>query len=266
MKISVIVPVYNSEKYLSDCIESIVTQTYSNLEIILIDDGSTDSSPYICDEFAKRDDRIVVIHQQNAGVSNARNKGLDIATGEIVTFVDSDDTIDSDMYDFLLNLMIENDADITHCGYKHIYADSIKLVNDTKKIYKHNSIEALRCLIGGFLFGGSLCNKLIKKDVVGQVRLANDVKINEDVLFCFEVFMNSNVIVFADYPKYNYLSNESSTTEIKKQEKAYADRCFVNKIMFERMAGTELWNAAGSRYISSLLAYYRFCNSYNNNR
>lgn len=116
-KISVIVPIYNVEKYLVHCIESIINQTYKNLEIILVDDGSLDNCPTICDEFAKKDSRIIVIHKKNGGLSDARNAGLDIATGEYIGFVDSDDYISTDMYRILFNRLSEKDADMAICNY-----------------------------------------------------------------------------------------------------------------------------------------------------
>ena len=102
-KVSIIVPIYNVEKYLSKCIESILSQTYKNIEIILVDDGSPDNSPQICDEYAKKDDRIIVIHKANGGVSSARNAGIDIATGKYIGFVDPDDYIENNMYELMVN-------------------------------------------------------------------------------------------------------------------------------------------------------------------
>ena len=112
-KISIIVPVYQAEKYISKCIESIVNQTYKNLEIILVDDGSTDRSGEICDEYGKKDNRIVVVHNKNKGVSVARNCGLDIATGDYITFVDSDDYIDLQMYSEMMKVVEKYSCD---CG------------------------------------------------------------------------------------------------------------------------------------------------------
>lgn len=116
-KISVIVPIYNVEKYLIRCVESILNQTYKNLEIILVDDGSPDKCPTICDEFAKKDSRIIVVHKKNGGLSDARNAGLDIATGEYIGFVDSDDYISENMYEVLLQRILKNDADMAICNY-----------------------------------------------------------------------------------------------------------------------------------------------------
>ena len=122
-KISIIIPVFGVELYLNRCIESVVNQKYSNLEIILIDDGSPDNCPTICDEWAERDERIVVIHKKNGGLSDARNIGLKIATGELVGFVDSDDWISPEMYQLLYENMLENDSDISACGVKMIWED-----------------------------------------------------------------------------------------------------------------------------------------------
>ena len=119
--ISIIVPVYNAEVYLRKCIDSILAQSYPKLEIILVDDGSSDLSGIICDEYAKKDNRIIVIHKKNGGASSARNSGLDAANGEYIAFVDSDDTINADMYEKMLNKIIEKDADICICGFKIFY-------------------------------------------------------------------------------------------------------------------------------------------------
>ena len=118
--ISVIVPIYNVEKYLDNCVKSIVNQTYKNLEIILVDDGSPDSCPAICDNWAKIDSRINVIHQKNSGVSAARNIGIKSSLGDFITFVDGDDFIDSDMYETLVSAYLKNGADIVGCSFKTI--------------------------------------------------------------------------------------------------------------------------------------------------
>ena len=155
MKISVIVPIYNTERYLSECIDSIIRQTYRNLEIILVDDGSTDKSFTICNNYAMLDERIQVVHQANQGVSAARNNGLSRASGDLISFVDSDDTLDDDMYELLVRVIEEYNADIVHCGYKHIVGEEVRLVHDTRKIIMQDNTEALRCLVGGHLFVGS---------------------------------------------------------------------------------------------------------------
>ena len=114
--ISVIIPIYNVEQYLKECLESVINQTYRNLEIILVDDGSKDKSGKICDEYKNKDERIKVVHKENGGLSDARNAGMKIATGKYIQFIDSDDFIDKDMIETLYNLIIENEADISMCS------------------------------------------------------------------------------------------------------------------------------------------------------
>ena len=114
-KVTVVVPVYNAEKYLTECLESIQRQTYSNIEIILVDDGSKDSSPALCDAFQKKDNRIKVVHKMNEGAGKSRNKGIEMATGDYILFVDSDDYIKSDMYQILYENIIKAKADISIC-------------------------------------------------------------------------------------------------------------------------------------------------------
>ncbi|MBQ7154232.1 MAG: glycosyltransferase, partial [Synergistaceae bacterium] len=140
--ISVIVPIYNVEKYLDRCVESIVNQTYKNLEIILVDDGSPDNCPAMCDNWAHKDSRIRVIHKQNGGLSSARNAGIDAAHGEYLGFIDSDDYILPEMYEVLLKLILENDADLSVCSFQRVDEDGMPLQDDSKEL------EA-KVLIGG---------------------------------------------------------------------------------------------------------------------
>ena len=139
--VSVIVPVYKVEKYLDKCVESIVGQTYKNLEIILVDDGSPDNCPAMCDKWADRDSRIKVIHKQNGGVSSARNAGIDAVQGEFIGFVDSDDWLEPDMYDCLVKNALEYNADISRCGYFVDWSDHTSYVGSTEK--KINLPDAL---------------------------------------------------------------------------------------------------------------------------
>ena len=118
--ISIIVPIYKVEKYLKKCIQSIMNQTYLNFELILVDDGSPDDCPMICDNYAKLDNRIVVLHKQNGGLSDARNAGLDVARGEYIGFVDSDDFIANNMYEKLLSGLLAEDADMAVCNFSYV--------------------------------------------------------------------------------------------------------------------------------------------------
>ena len=262
MKISVIIPVYNCEKYLSDCLESVIGQSYKNLEIIIIDDGSTDKSGSICDFYAERDSRIQVIHQKNKGVSASRNAGILRMSGELVSFIDSDDTLDTDMYEFLYSLMNTYDADIAHCGYRHVVGDEIRLVHDSQQIILQNREEALKCLIGARLFVGSLWNKLYKTEVIQNLTFDENIKINEDILFNFQVFSRADKIVFADYTKYNYIAHrESSACFVTPDLKEASDSCKVNRLIYENAGDTSYTTIAAERYMRSLSGYYRVCST-----
>lgn len=125
-KISIIVPIYKVEIYLRKCVDSIVNQTYKNIEILLIDDGSPDNCGIICDEYAKKDERIKVIHKKNGGLSDARNYGIEASSGDYIMFVDSDDYISKDMCEILLKKALENNADIVSCNFKEIYIDNFE--------------------------------------------------------------------------------------------------------------------------------------------
>lgn len=260
MKISVIVPIYNCAEFLPACLDSILGQTFRNLEVILINDGSSDASPQICEYYAELDERIHVIHQKNQGVSNARNQGLKHATGELISFIDSDDTLDSDMYELLVRFMNENDADISHCGYKHIVGEEVRLVHDTKRVVIQDQEQSLKCLVGSQMFVGSLWNKLYRKELLTGINFRESLKINEDILFNFEAFKKARKSVFADYAKYNYIAHKnSSACFVTPNEKKLSDACAVNKNIYEQLKTSELKDIAAERYLRSLSGYYRFC-------
>lgn len=263
MKISVIVPVYNAENYLAACLDSILSQTYQDFEIILINDGSKDMSGQICDQYAERDSRIQVVHQDNHGVSYARNVGLSMINGDAVSFIDSDDTLEPDMYELLVKTTEEHGADISHCGYKHIVGDEIRLVHDTKRVIPQNRQEALDCFVSGRLFGGGLWNKLFRAQLISEIEFREDLKINEDVLFNFEAFCKSNKTVFADYALYNYVARFGTSAVFRTpDEKKIKDSCEVSKLIYEKLKGTNLNNVAAERYIRSLSGYYEYCSKY----
>lgn len=260
MKISVIVPVYNCEKYLSACVESILGQTFSSLEIILVDDGSSDGSPRICDMYASADPRIRVIHQRNHGVSAARNAGLKLAVGELVSFIDSDDTLEADMYEMLVSYMNQYNADISHCGFNRVEDSIIRPIYGTGKIAIHDSVNALECLIAGRLFSGGLWNKLYKKELLEGLTFREDLKINEDILFNFEAFRRATKIIFADYAKYNYFVRQNaSACFTTSDEKKLKDSLSVNAYMYSQLAGSDLADIAAERYLRCLSGYYRYC-------
>ena len=259
MKISVIIPVYNCEKYLSACLESVLNQTYQNFEIVLVDDGSKDASGVICDQYAEKDDRICVVHQKNHGVSHARNTGMKQATGDAVSFIDSDDTLEPDMYELLSNVMLEHGADIAHCGFCRVESNMRKPIYGTGTLCVQNKGQALASFLAGDLFNGALWNKLFRIEILKGVCFREELRINEDVLFCFEAFQNAEKSVFTDQAKYNYYVRENSsacfTTPSDKKRK---DGLWVSEYIYKTVVGTELEAYAADRYLRRLSAEYRY--------
>lgn len=212
--ISVIIPVYNVASYLPRCIDSVLNQTYKQLEIILVDDGSTDTCPQICDTYQEKDSRIKVIHKQNGGLSSARNAGLDIAIGELVAFVDSDDWIEPTMYEDLLETMRTNQSDIAVCRHRNVSegSDMSEKGNATISILD-NYFVFLDHLIppGEPILYFMVWNKLYKKQVIGNNRF-KEKQIYEDIYFDHQILRNCKKIAFIDKTLYNYQINRPGAT------------------------------------------------------
>lgn len=213
-KISVLVPAYNVAPWLPDCLNSILTQTYQNLEIIVVNDGSTDNTESILDRYAQMDGRIVAIHQDNAGLVAARETGIAHATGDYVTFVDGDDTIAPDMYEHLMANALKYKADISHCGMDFVFPDGhIEPHYGTGKILVQDNIEGLRELLIGELVEPSLCTKLYARYLVTNSCLDKSVLNNEDLLRNFTLFSRANRIVFEDFCGYQYFQRPGSMSK-----------------------------------------------------
>lgn len=215
-KVSVIVPVYNVETDLINCIESILKQTYSEWELWLIDDGSTDNSPQLCDEFADKDERIHVIHKTNGGVSSARNIGLDCATGEYVLFVDSDDYLESNAIERLVEAAVQTDADTVLCGFTYrIVGDSSNTENLPDAYFEGTNEELVETCFAE-IFGKDLINppwnKLIKRDMLMQheLKFNLDFSILEDLSFSIQVLGCSRKITILKESLYNYVYKQQN--------------------------------------------------------
>ena len=216
--ISVIVPVYNVEAYLRQCLDSILEQDYENLEVLLVDDGSRDMSGSICDEYARRDNRIRVIHQANAGGAAAKNAALRIATGEYLSFVDSDDYLEPGAYSHMLRLMEENRADVVRCSFRNVF----------RTRSEDNLYESGCCVVDGKVFlrrfttdwtCGLLWNKLYKRRLFDGIFFPEEHKI-DDEYFTYRGIMNAEKVVCDDRIIYNYrkrLSSIMSSSESRKQ-------------------------------------------------
>lgn len=219
--ISIIVPVYNAEKYLSKCVMSIIHQTYTNIELVLVDDGSTDNSGYLCDQWKIKDKRIRVVHKTNGGLSSARNTGLDNCNGDYIMFVDSDDYIKRDAVDFMYKLIINDDADIA-------VGNIIRVIPGGKEIYFSfpfndykimSGIEASKLLLSHRIDCSS-CNKIYKRTIVAEDRFPIG-RFNEDIVFLSHIFPKSSRISFNNIPFYYYRETPGSLTTMGYNHKKY---------------------------------------------
>lgn len=206
--ISIIVPVYNVEKYLNQCVDSILAQTYTNLEIILVNDGSKDNCGAICDAYAQRDNRIIVLHKTNGGLSDARNAGINIAKGEYIGFVDSDDWIEPDMYEYLFNAINQSGADISACGLFREYKDkTVKCARGKDFVYP--SELALERLLENSDFQDYAVTKLYNRKLWTKIRFPIG-KYYEDMLTTYRLFLQSTSIASVSRCLYHYRQRKGS--------------------------------------------------------
>ena len=214
-RISVIVPVYNVEKYISKCLDSILNQTYKNIEIIIVNDGSTDKSGLICDEYAKKYDNIKVFHKKNGGVSSARNLGIDNSSGKYIAFVDPDDYIDENMYKILHEKLLQSKSDISIASFSYIKEDKIIDEDNSKVEIKFTKEEVLDGYFNKIKpFDLSfLWNKLFKKKLFEDVRLDTELVIQEDTEVLIRIFNKVTSVVYVGIPLYSYLIRKGAATE-----------------------------------------------------
>lgn len=220
-KISIIVPVYNLENFIENTVAMLTSQTYKNLEIILIDDGSTDNSLEICQRLAKSDSRIVVIHQENSGVSAARNTGIKLSTGEYIGFCDGDDSIENDIYEFLYKNLVENNADISICGVTMVNPDgSVNNISTEKHIVWDNPQDYLKALFKGTTTM-NVYTKLFKAEICKNTPFPTNLKTNEDKFYCFTASLKAKLICLNDISKYTYFRRAGSSTVMEFTEKFF---------------------------------------------
>ena len=209
--ISVIVPAYNVENYIARCLDSIINQTYSNLEIIVVDDGSTDNTGAIIDDYAKKDTRIKAIHQQNAGVAVARNTGIENASGDYYGFVDSDDYIEPTMYSEMLNACETSGSEMAVTEYKEIGGDeSISYSMKNYILSKEEALNTFVCENSSYRIQYSVWSRLCRKDIIKDLRFAPG-KNCEDIMFSTKLMCAINSCVMLDKPLYNYTYDRTSS-------------------------------------------------------
>ncbi|MGF3075657.1 glycosyltransferase family 2 protein [Facklamia sp. P12955] len=205
--ISIVIPVYNVENYLEKCVKSVLNQTYNKLEIILVNDGSTDRSKEICDELASSDKRIKIINKENGGLSDARNVGISNSTGEYIGFVDSDDWIEHNMYETLLDSIENNNTEIAICGIYREYKNETKVEDNDNKIL--TSKQALKKLLIGDEIHDHAWSKLYRRSLFKNVRYPKG-KVYEDIRTTYKLFLNSNKVSLANQPLYHYRQRKGS--------------------------------------------------------
>lgn len=270
--ISVIIPVFKVEKYLSRCIESILNQTYTSIEVILVDDGSPDECGEICDMYAKKDKRVKVIHKENGGQGSARNAGLNVATGDYISFIDSDDWIDKDMYEELLLVAKKTDADIVEAGYRVFRPWKVenKMLNgiNSTEIREYTNIEALKELFFGpqMLDGISVMvwDKLYKSSLFNDNLRFSEGYIAEDLEFTPRALYKANKVVKYEKDFYTYnihLGKDSSSGLQKSLWKLKSGIVMRKSLMkfFQEHNVEKVSNYTMSMYYGSLINGYYEC-------
>ena len=223
-----IIPIYNAEQYLRQCLDSVVNQTYKNLEIILVDDGSTDNSGKICDEYALKDKRIVVIHKENGGISDARNIGIEKASGEFITFVDSDDDVANDIIEYLYEILKKFNCKMSVCAHNIIKNNKIKKSFNLKGDCKLSSQECIKKMLYDDGIDTSAWAKLYDRSIFEQIRYPKGM-LFEDIATTYKLFIKSTEIASGHLAKYNYrIRNEHSIT-----------RCVFNKSKLDLIENTD---------------------------
>lgn len=254
--ISVIVPIYNTENNLKRTLNALSVQTLAEIEFILVDDGSTDSSGKICDEFAEKDSRFRVIHQHNGGVCSARNKGISVAQGKYIGFCDSDDVPEPDLYETLYTLIGENNCDVSMVKFAVHFADGRIDDSQTGEITVFDDRrEAIKNLLTLNIDAG-IYTKLISAELCHNVRFEEPRKLNEDKYYLFEIFMKAEKLCYKDVCKYNYYRYEESSSKTRFSEK-YLDLPYFARKMDKKI--NEFYpELADYAVANNVITYLRF--------
>ena len=259
--ISVIIPAYNVEKYIIRAMDSVLSQTMHELELIVVDDGSTDGTGKVLDNYAgQHPDQVSVLHTPNQGVTAARLAGVKAARGEWIGFVDGDDEIEPDMYEFLLGNALKYGADISHCGYQMVFADGrVHYFHNTGRLVKQDRAAGLKDLLDGSLVEPGLCNKLFHKTLFHSLLhkewLPTDIKINEDLLMNYYLFSEVKLSVFEDVCKYHYIVRNTSASRSKLNDHKIYDPVRVRKKILKD-SDEEMRPYAKRAYIDACLNTY----------
>ncbi|AXI10771.1 capsular biosynthesis protein CpsJ [Oceanobacillus zhaokaii] len=259
--ISIIVPVYNVEQYIHKCIDSILAQSFKDFELIIVNDGSTDNGGRICDEYATLDNRITVFHKENGGLSSARNKGISLAKGNYIAFVDSDDFVHPKMYEILFNYVVSSSADIAICDYQEVNEDEkneIEKLEFDSRVEKYNNVEALYQLYTtkGLQFVIA-CNKLFKSSLFNKIKFEEGM-IHEDEFMAHRILYESEIIIYLPVKLYFYLQRKGSIINskfnINRLDAVYAYKKRVD--FFREINQYELQKMAEYNYVHLFFTFF----------
>lgn len=255
--ITIIVPAFNLENELPRCLDSILAQSYQSIEVIVVDDGSSDNSADVMRQYAEKDSRIKPVFQENGGVTSARLHGVQEASGQWIGFVDGDDEIEPDMYERLLKNAVVYHADISHCGYQMCFEDGrVHYFHNTGLLVQQDKITALKELLSGSRIEPGLCNKLFHKPLFRSLlhgeAVPLDIKINEDLLMNYMLFSAAEQTVFEDWCPYHYIVRSASASRAKLNSHKIYDPIRVKEII-RQDAPTELRAAAQQAYINTCI-------------
>ena len=256
--ISVIIPAYNVAPWLPRCLDSVLAQAYSKLEIIVVDDGSADNTRQVMEDYAARDGRIRPIFKENGGVTSARLAGVAAATGEWVGFADGDDAIDPDMYRHLLENAHAYGADISHCGHRVEFPDGrVAYVHNTGGLRQQDNLTGLRDLLDGGQVESSLCTKLYRRELFAGLaeRMNPAIKNNEDYLMNYFLFSRAKRSVYEDFCPYRYILRENSASFRQLNEHSLFDPIRVRELIVED-SGSEIREDARRALMRNLLFAY----------
>ena len=257
--ISVVVPVYNIAPYIEKCVRSILQQTYSPIEIVLVDDGSTDGSENILNQLAAVYANIRVLHQSNKGVAKARLAGVMVATGKWIGFVDGDDIIDRDMHEKLLNNAHKHNAQISHCGYKMIFPSRVDYYYNTGCIKIQDKLDGLKDLIEGNFIEPSLGNKLYNRGLIQKVlyngTLDKSFAQLEDLYWNFHLFKEADTSIYEDFCPYHYIVREGSASTSPINESKLRDPLLVFETIKQQTVDyPNLYRVANRRLVAFLIS------------
>lgn len=259
MLLSVIVPCYNIEKFIENTVNSILSQTYTDLEVILVNDGSTDNTLSVISSLRSADSRIKVVDKENGGVTSARLRGVKEASGELIAFVDGDDELEPDMYERLIKNLSENDADISHCGHLRITKTKETPFYGTGKFLIQDNKQGLSDLLNGQFIEPGLWNKVFKKKLFGELLsdaspLDCSIKLTEDLLMNYLLFRNSSKSVYEDFCGYRYIVHSESVSNAGITYGRLTDPMKVIKILLSETKSEEDLNAIiRKKYVRELI-------------